>query len=82
MDYLECLEQVTNCDDCEEAENIASEYGLGMLKVTSGCICCGSTLSLLQFLFSFVFVYVIVCKITWLSIRMFSRAFLLAKALD
>lgn len=32
MDYLECLEQVTNCDDCEEVENSASEYGLGMLK--------------------------------------------------
>lgn len=34
MDYLECLEQVKNCDDCEEVENSASEYGLGMLKVT------------------------------------------------
>lgn len=27
--YIECLEQLTN-DDCEEVEEEASEYGLGM----------------------------------------------------
>ena len=30
LDYIECLEQVTNNDNCEEMEHMASEYGLGM----------------------------------------------------
>jgi len=29
LDYIECLEQVTNGDECEEGEHVASEYGLG-----------------------------------------------------
>ena len=30
MDYIECLEQVTNCSDCEEIVDIAAaEYGIG-----------------------------------------------------
>ena len=30
LDYIECLEQVTNDDECEDMGNVASEYGLGM----------------------------------------------------
>ena len=33
LDYIECLEQVTNDDKCEEMEHVASEYGLGMIHV-------------------------------------------------
>ena len=31
LDYIECLEQVANDDECEEEERVASEYGLGMI---------------------------------------------------
>jgi len=33
LDYIECLEQVTNGDECEEGEHVASEYGLGMIAL-------------------------------------------------
>jgi len=33
MDYIECLQKLTNCDDCEEMEETASDYGLGLFNI-------------------------------------------------
>ena len=30
LDYIECLAQLASDDECEEVEDVASEYGLGM----------------------------------------------------
>lgn len=33
LDYIECLEQLANDNECEEVEDVASEYGLGMIAL-------------------------------------------------
>ena len=33
LNYIECLEQATSDDSCEEVEHVASEYGLGMIAL-------------------------------------------------
>lgn len=33
MDYIECLQKLTNGDDCEEMEETASDYGLGLFNI-------------------------------------------------
>ena len=33
MDYIEFLQTLTNCDDCEEMEETASDYGLGLFNI-------------------------------------------------
>ena len=35
LDYIECLKQLTSGDDCEEIEEMPSEYGLGMSAIYS-----------------------------------------------
>ena len=34
LDYIECLEQLRNDNECEEMEDVASEYGLGTIALT------------------------------------------------
>lgn len=33
MDYIECLQKLTSCDDYEEMEETASDYGLGLFNI-------------------------------------------------